>query len=755
MQSIHSFARLCLLLLFLSPIYSLNAQFQRVYGTANEETFKDFGVDGQGNIIVLVDYLNNAPSSVEKGMLMVLDAVGNPLTSQIFGGTANDYTENINVLPSGDLIVAGYTDEAGPGSVNGYFVRLDTAGNIAWAKSSGFGLLEEFTSLDAMPNGDLIAAGFSFQGGIDGYVARIDTNGNVIWQRTVGNVSTAELPFDALATSDNGVLLYGATSQGVGSDDVFFTKLDSTGALQWTRIYGTTFQDGVRGLAEHPNGGFVFAGGSNQDILLGRLDASGGLSWSKTFSGAGAESIFDLHVNAAGEIILAGFSSTPVSGVENGILIKTDSSGVWQWGKYYGGANDERFTKVIPYNSGYLAGGTAESFAFGQADVFLVNTDAQGVSGCNEGTFTLTSANVTLSSTTPAPFVSTSGGSVLIRTHSSTAASPGDSVLCSACLLAATVSFSNMLYCTGDTLFATNTTAGAVNSTWLDSLGNVLSTSGSFSQILSQSGTFEFTLITDDGSSCADTLTNTVSIADYAVISMPLDTGCIGDSFLVSNVTPGALGSAWELDGTPYSVDFNATIPFVSPPGTHTIRLYSTGTPLTCPQDVSFYSLPVPAVTFSFTNTNLTYDFTETSTGAISWSWDFGDGNTSTQQNPQHTYATPGQFAVCVTVANVEGCTHTWCDSVDVLTGVNPAEFMGLEIFPNPAGDWVNVRLATAPPQAWKLNMRDLTGKLIQSSEYAPGISETQIHLAGFPSGFYLLEVVSEQGRVTQKLRVE
>lgn len=33
-----------------------------------------------------------------------------------------------------------------------------------------------------------------------------------------------------------------------------------------------------------------------------------------------------------------------------------------------------------------------------------------------------------------------------------------------------------------------------------------------------------------------------------------------------------------------------------------------------------------------------------------SWNWDFGDGNTSTQQNPAHTYATPGTYYITLTV---------------------------------------------------------------------------------------------------------
>jgi len=42
----------------------------------------------------------------------------------------------------------------------------------------------------------------------------------------------------------------------------------------------------------------------------------------------------------------------------------------------------------------------------------------------------------------------------------------------------------------------------------------------------------------------------------------------------------------------------------------------------------------------------LTVNFTNTSLYSTSWLWNFGDGNTSTQQNPSHTYPNPGNYTV-------------------------------------------------------------------------------------------------------------
>lgn len=59
-----------------------------------------------------------------------------------------------------------------------------------------------------------------------------------------------------------------------------------------------------------------------------------------------------------------------------------------------------------------------------------------------------------------------------------------------------------------------------------------------------------------------------------------------------------------------------------------------------------------PEADFTFNPNALQVDFTDASTGAESWSWDFGDGNSSTQQNPAHTYALEGTYKVLLYIEN-------------------------------------------------------------------------------------------------------
>ncbi|MBU4151670.1 MAG: PKD domain-containing protein [Proteobacteria bacterium] len=70
---------------------------------------------------------------------------------------------------------------------------------------------------------------------------------------------------------------------------------------------------------------------------------------------------------------------------------------------------------------------------------------------------------------------------------------------------------------------------------------------------------------------------------------------------------------------------------------------------------------PTPQAAFSYSVSGLTVSFTDSSinpAGNIeSWHWDFGDGDQSSEQHPQHTYASPGTYQVTLTITDSSGLT--------------------------------------------------------------------------------------------------
>ena len=107
----------------------------------------------------------------------------------------------------------------------------------------------------------------------------------------------------------------------------------------------------------------------------------------------------------------------------------------------------------------------------------------------------------------------------------------------------------------------------------------------------------------------------------------------------------------------------------------HDIVVYSVNSPVTVTFSICG---DIPAsceAAYTFTNANsnpMMYHFQDTSTPAnliSSRYWTFGDGGTATTMDPWHTFAEPGVYHVCLTIATTTGCTSTICHEITV---VNP-----------------------------------------------------------------------------------
>ncbi|MCB0681701.1 MAG: PKD domain-containing protein, partial [Saprospiraceae bacterium] len=100
-----------------------------------------------------------------------------------------------------------------------------------------------------------------------------------------------------------------------------------------------------------------------------------------------------------------------------------------------------------------------------------------------------------------------------------------------------------------------------------------------------------------------------------------------------------------------------------------------------------------------------------------SWSWDFGDGNTSTMQDPTHTYAASGDYTVCLTVANSEGSDEACQDLMIVVTSVDePLAAGALRVAPNPAADWVRFEWQSPSADPVEVTVSDLLGRVLHRS---------------------------------------
>jgi PKD repeat protein len=74
---------------------------------------------------------------------------------------------------------------------------------------------------------------------------------------------------------------------------------------------------------------------------------------------------------------------------------------------------------------------------------------------------------------------------------------------------------------------------------------------------------------------------------------------------------------------------------------------------------VPYYQPILPVANFTSNVTSgpapLSVQFTDLSKYTTEWNWDFGDGDSSTLQNPVHTYVTKGTYTITLTASNENG----------------------------------------------------------------------------------------------------
>jgi len=68
----------------------------------------------------------------------------------------------------------------------------------------------------------------------------------------------------------------------------------------------------------------------------------------------------------------------------------------------------------------------------------------------------------------------------------------------------------------------------------------------------------------------------------------------------------------------------------------------------------------------------------------VEWEWDFGEGNISTDQNPMHTYALPGDHPVTLTITDNNGCVESTTKVINYFPApaiiiVEPSTFLGCQ----------------------------------------------------------------------------
>ena len=236
---------------------------------------------------------------------------------------------------------------------------------------------------DALPvnNGFIIIDGTTnspgFSGNIKIGIFFIDSIGVKLWQKFYGRYRANYAPGIGgsfiKVNNGNQYVLGGSYIDSVNHSDVLLIKFNLQGDTLWSKTYGDTlFQFGQQ-VKETRDKGFVIVGQtagspvSNSEVLLIKTDSSGNFEWQKHFGGTHFDIGWAIDTCIDGGFVIAGYTQSygtnAGSACGNLYCIKTDSMGNRQWDRAFGGQfGDGAYSVVQGRDSSLIFGGYATAF---------------------------------------------------------------------------------------------------------------------------------------------------------------------------------------------------------------------------------------------------------------------------------------------------------------------------------------------------------------------------------------------------------
>ncbi|MCR4433185.1 MAG: InlB B-repeat-containing protein [Caldiserica bacterium] len=272
-------------------VLKLDAQGNLVWGktfggSSNEEAYSiSEGSNGEDQGYIVAGYSYSYSTNYDF-LVLKMDSNGNLNWAKTFGAGSIDMAKSVLKTTDGSYIVVGYSYSSSTG-YDFLVLKLDIDGNLSWAKTFGGSSHEYAYSVYKTSDGGFVVAGNTSSFGVGNFdflILRVDSAGNLSWAKAFGG-SNYECASSVWETSDGGYIVAGyTTSFGATGYDFLVLRLDSNGTLSWAKVFGGVGDDQAFSVSQATDGGYVIAGatgsfgaGSN-DFLVLKLDSNGDIS---------------------------------------------------------------------------------------------------------------------------------------------------------------------------------------------------------------------------------------------------------------------------------------------------------------------------------------------------------------------------------------------------------------------------------------------------------------------------------------------
>ena len=208
---------------------------------------------------------------------------------------------------------------------------------------------------------------------------------DMAWSGNYGG-STGDYFYGVNTTSDGGYVAAGFTTSYGLLGQFYLVKTNGTGVMEWFQHYGGSTGDGAAVVQQTTDGGYFVAGATSSfgagsyDYWLIKTNSIGVTQWTRTFGGSEDDRAYSAFQTPDGGYILAGYVYSFGAGGQDIYVVKTDVAGDVEWARIYGGTGNEVTWSIKPTSDGgYVIGGFTSSSGAGSYDFWLIKTDDSGI----------------------------------------------------------------------------------------------------------------------------------------------------------------------------------------------------------------------------------------------------------------------------------------------------------------------------------------------------------------------------------------
>jgi alpha-tubulin suppressor-like RCC1 family protein len=376
------------------PIQSLS--FQKLIGGQKFDVGYSIKQTCDGGYIV-AGTTNSFRIDSSEVYLIKLDITGDTTWTKTYSRCGFDSGYCVIETYDGGFVVGGVTcDNSWIQSQNIYLIKTNALGDALMNDYLSTYYTDAYDCIQQTDTDNYTIVGRVGSNNTDVGMRKIKMNIATEWAINITNRIFGGTGYDKgnsiRKTMDGGHIIVGTTySFGADSGDVYLIKTNPNGdSLLWARTYGGNEKDEGIYLQQTNDSGYIILANTydsitdNSKIFLIKTKPNGDTLWCKSYGGIGNEVGYSIQKTNDSGYIVVGSTTSFGAGNSDVYLLKTDSTGILLWSKCYGGAeNDIGYSVQQTSDLGYIIAGITHSFGADSGDVYIIKTDVNGNSNCN------------------------------------------------------------------------------------------------------------------------------------------------------------------------------------------------------------------------------------------------------------------------------------------------------------------------------------------------------------------------------------